>query len=324
MGIRHRIEQDMDIATTAQAYAKAVALENFFKTKMAMCAPPVESYSLPNQDYVPTKFRLASVAAVPSASMQVQAVQDVLVVQEQMPGYAGQDAREAARKVRAQEELQRQDREIQEEAMHLQEQQAKHEEVMRKMREKSAQAAEQRRAEHAEERVQEELRAAQWEASSILSEARRKEEKADRRLVEVYAIGEAQGPSVAYVPEDGDRFGGVRGAGGSYRGYQGRQEPRGGYYEQQWGGYQGGSKGGSKGGKGYQGGKGKGKMVRTGQVPGSKDFSGCSSCWSGAGLTCKDHSRVECSLYWETIVAGKSWKEGELWPGGRHHVARAG
>lgn len=45
MGIRHRIEQDMDVATTAQAYTKAVALENFFKTKMAMCAPPVSSYS---------------------------------------------------------------------------------------------------------------------------------------------------------------------------------------------------------------------------------------------------------------------------------------
>ena len=236
-----------------------------------------------------------------------------------MLGYAGQDAREAARKVRAQDELQRQDREIQEETKHLQEQQAKHEEVMRKMREKSAQAAEQRRAEHAEERMQEELRAAQWEASSILSEARRKEEKADRRLVEVYATGEAQGAAVAYVPEDGDRFGGVRGAGGSYRGYQ---EQRGGYYEQQRGGYQGGPKGGSKGGKGYQGGQGKGKMVRTGQVPGSKDFSGCSSCWSGAGLTCKDHSRAECSLYWETVVAEKSWKEGELWPGGRHHMGQ--
>ena len=81
MGIRHRIEQDMDITTTAQAYAKAVALENFFKTKMAMCAPPVSSYSPPNQDYVPTKFRLASVAAVLSATMQVQSAQDVLAVQ---------------------------------------------------------------------------------------------------------------------------------------------------------------------------------------------------------------------------------------------------
>ena len=61
----------------------------------------------------------------------------------------------------AQEELQRQEREIQEEARHLQEQQVKHEDVMRRMREKSAQAAEQRRVEHAEERAQEELRAAQ-------------------------------------------------------------------------------------------------------------------------------------------------------------------
>ena len=112
MGIRHRIEQDMDITTRAQAYAKAVALENFFKTKMAMCAPPVSSYSPPNQDYVPTKFRLASVGAVPSATMQVQAAQDVLAVQEQMLGYAGHEARQAARKARAQEELQRQEQEI--------------------------------------------------------------------------------------------------------------------------------------------------------------------------------------------------------------------
>ena len=124
---------------------------------MAMCAPPVPSYSPPNQDYVPTKFRLASAAAVPSATMQVQSVQDVLAVQEQMLGYAGLEAREAARgsmwKGRAQEELQRQEREIEEEARHLQEQQAKHDEVMRRMREKSAQAAEQRRAEPAEERA---------------------------------------------------------------------------------------------------------------------------------------------------------------------------
>ena len=145
---------------------------------------------------------------------------------------------------------------------------------------------------------------------------------AERRLVEANAIGEAQGAAVAYVPEGGDRFDGVRGVGGAYRGYQGMQEQRGGYPSQQRGGYQGGPKGGSKGGKGYQGGKGKGKMVRTGQVPGSKDFSGCSSCWNGAGLTCKDHSRAECGLYWETIVAGKSWKEDKLWPGGRHHVGQ--
>ena len=39
-------------------------------------------------------------------------------------------------------------------------------------------------------------------------------------------------------------------------------------------------------------------------------------------MACKDHSRNECPLYWETIVAGKSWKEGELWPGGRHHVGQ--
>ena len=41
-------------------------------------------------------------------------------------------------------------------------------------------------------------------------------------------------------------------------------------------------------------------------------------------MTCKDHSRAECGLYWECIVAGKSWKEGELWPGGslRHHVGQ--
>ena len=44
---------------------------------------------------------------------------------------------------------------------------------------------------------------------------------ADRRRVEVNAIGEAQGAAVAYVPDDGDRFSGVRGVGGAYRGYQG-------------------------------------------------------------------------------------------------------
>ena len=75
------------------------------------------------------------------------------------------------------------------------------------MREKSSQAAEQRRADHAEERAhsaQEELRAAQWQASSILSEARKTKEEADRCL-EVCVIREAQGASVAYVPEDGAR-----------------------------------------------------------------------------------------------------------------------
>ena len=219
MGIRHRIEQDMDIATTAQAYAKAVALENFFKTKMAMCAPPVASYSPPNEDYIPTKFRMASVVAAPSAAMQMQSVQDVLAVQEQMMGYAGQGSREAARKVRAQEELQRQEREIEEEARHLQEQQEKHDEVMRKMREKSAQSAEKRRVEHAEERALEERRANQWEADGILAEAKRTRELADRRLVEVNAIGEAQGAAVAYVPEGGGRFHGAQGAGGAHRGY---------------------------------------------------------------------------------------------------------
>ena len=43
MGLRHRLEQDMEITTTAQAYAKAVAIENFFKTKMAMRVLPVKS-----------------------------------------------------------------------------------------------------------------------------------------------------------------------------------------------------------------------------------------------------------------------------------------
>ena len=56
------------------------------------------------------------------------------------------------------------------------------------MREKSAQAAEQRRLEHAEERALEERMAAQWEANGILAEARRTREMADRRLVEVNAI----------------------------------------------------------------------------------------------------------------------------------------
>ena len=123
----------------------------------------------------------------------------------------------------AQEELQRQEREIHEEARHLQEQQVKHDDVMRRMREKSAQAAEQRRVEHAEERVQE-----------------------DR----------SQGR-----PVGGKRH--------SHRGENAR-------------------------------------------------------CWSLAHMTCKDHSRSECplELYWETMVAGKSWKEGELWPGGKHHVGQ--
>ena len=39
-------------------------------------------------------------------------------------------------------------------------------------------------------------------------------------------------------------------------------------------------------------------------------------------MACKDHSRNECVLYWETVVSGKWWKEGELWPGGRHHVGQ--
>ena len=37
-------------------------------------------------------------------------------------------------------------------------------------------------------------------------------------------------------------------------------------------------------------------------------------------MTCKAHSRNECSLYWDAVVSGKACKEGELWPGGRHHV----
>ena len=155
------------------------------------------------------KFRLAS-AVVPSATMQVKSAQDVLAVQEQVPGWAGHEGRESTRKARAQEQMQAQDLEIQEEAMHLQDLTEKHEEVMRRMREKASQAAEQRRADHAEERAHEELRAAQWQASGILSEARKMKEEAARRL-EVCVIREAQGASVAYVPEDGarDRFDGA-------------------------------------------------------------------------------------------------------------------
>ena len=111
----------MEILTTAQAYAKVVDIENFFRTKMAMCILPMESYSLPNQDYVPVKFQLASVMGVPSVMMQAKAAQDVLAVQEQMLGWAGHEGRDVARKSRAQEHMQAQELEIQEEKRHLQE-----------------------------------------------------------------------------------------------------------------------------------------------------------------------------------------------------------
>ena len=105
---------------------------------------------------------------------------------------------------------------------------------MRKMREKSAQAAEQRRVEHAEERAQEERRAAQWEASGISQQrARRTREMADRRLVEVNAIGEAQGAAVAYVPEGGGTGSMGHGCGWCIPGLPGEQEQRGGYQSQQ-------------------------------------------------------------------------------------------
>ena len=59
--------------------------------------------------------------------------------------------------------------------------------------------------------------------------------------------------------------------------------------------------------------------VRTGQVPGSKEFTGCTPCWEKARVSRYDHSRAECPHYWEAIVTGHSWKEGELWEGGRFH-----
>ena len=57
--------------------------------------------------------------------------------------------------------------------------------------------------------------------------------------------------------------------------------------------------------------------VRTGQVPGSKEFTGCTPCWERAHLSRFDHSREECPRYWDAIVTGLPWKDGELWEGGR-------
>ena len=53
---------------------------------------------------------------------------------------------------------------------------------MRRTRETSSQAAGQRRANPAEEMIQEEPRAAPWQASSMLSDARKTREEADRRM----------------------------------------------------------------------------------------------------------------------------------------------
>ena len=87
---------------------------------------------------------------------------------------------------------------------------------MWQLREKSSQAAKQQCADHAQERAQEELQATQWQASTILSEAK---QEADHRL-EVCTIREAQGAAVAYVLEDsGDRFNGAQGVGGAYCDY---------------------------------------------------------------------------------------------------------
>ena len=58
---------------------------------------------------MPVKFRMASEAAAPSATRQVQAVHDVLAVQDQMLGWAGHEGmvrarEEEERKMRAEEE----------------------------------------------------------------------------------------------------------------------------------------------------------------------------------------------------------------------------
>ena len=59
--------------------------------------------------------------------------------------------------------------------------------------------------------------------------------------------------------------------------------------------------------------------VRTGHVLGSKDFTGCTPCWEKARLLRYDHLRAdrECAQYWEAVVSGHLWKDGELWDGGR-------
>ena len=78
-------------------------------------------------------------------------------------------------------------------------------------------------------------------------------------------------------------------------------------------GGRGGGGGGGRGGRGGKGAKGKtggGVMyARTGQVPGSKEFTGCTPCWEEARVSRYGHSRAKCPQYW--------WKEWELWEGGR-------
>ena len=104
-GLRWRVENDISIKTTAEAYLKALATENYLKTKMAMADPPLQTYSPFNSDFQPSRFRAERGLArdVPRAA------RDVLVVQE--TGLAG-DGQQGSR--REEERRKRLDREQEE------------------------------------------------------------------------------------------------------------------------------------------------------------------------------------------------------------------
>ena len=226
---------------------------------------------------------------------------------------------QAERRKRQQWELEKEEEQNQSELRdeRLRAQTASEEATLREMRLVTGAAEAERRTAEIELRVvQERLRRA------------RQGDEAD-----VYAVMDGPEVAMSYVPEGGGgggRFGG--GQGGGYRGaaYQeqgyrasdsawerggGRGQPwrEGQYTRDARAGGRGGGGGGGRGGRGGKGAKGKtggGVMyARTGQVPGSKEFTGCTPCWEEARVSRYGHSRAKCPQYW--------WKEWELWEGGR-------
>ena len=235
---------------------------------------------------------------------------------------------QADRRRRQQKELEREEEQNQSELRdeHLRAQTAREEATLRKMRLiTSAAEAERRTAEVELREMQERVRRARHGEG-----------------MDIHAVMDGPEVAMSYVPEGGGggRFAGGQGGGGQrgyqQRGYNGGESSWGGqsrgqpWREGQYGrdtrgggpgaGLGGAARGGRGGkrGKGGKGGKGGTVMyVRTGQVPGSKDFTGCTPCWERAHLSRFDHSREECPRYWDAIVTGLPWKDGELWEGGR-------
>jgi hypothetical protein len=240
-GLRRRVENDISIKTTAEAYLKALATENYLKTKMAMADPPLQTYSPFNSDFQPSRFR----AERGLARDMPRAARDVLVVQE--TGLAGDGQQGSRREEERRKRLEReQEEKRQDEDFEREEKQHR-----RRMEEREQEQAERRKRqlrelEKEEEQNQAELRDERLRAQTAREEATLREMRlvtgaaeAERRTAEielrevqerlrsarqgeeadVYAVMDGPEVAMSYVPEGaggGGRFGG--GQGGGYRG----------------------------------------------------------------------------------------------------------